>query len=363
MTYIDVFTEIESTKDKHKISNALWSLVGLKPEDDYISQLKELTKKTFEIKTASLNLLSGFNNPSKLEPFLISGIQAEKNTTVIVDYIKGFELNGREKAFVFLLELYKKNRSTDIRNTILYTLNRMALRTEISEDNFNEYISLLGNNYCSFGYSKSLKTTKRTTINEWRGLAEKQMLKNSLNLTYVYDDNFDFHITIEKMRKDYIRYIKVIALNKKHKRNFSKYYTQVEQHFSIERLFDSILNKSKESRIDNNINEILKIIESEMIPQLLIKLETVKTLETLDFSDFVQKENQIYSKLFGLDTSSWITTHLMTNHIQIFCDNSSKNKYIDFFIDKWKGGKRASFAIIDYLENQRITAGNNLYKQ
>lgn len=361
MTYKDTFTEIESTKDKYKISNALWSIMSLEPEDDFIPQLIALTKKPFEIKTASLNLLSRFNNPNKLESFLILGIQTEKNKTVIEDYIKGFELNGREKAFVFLLELYKENRSTDIRNTILYTLNRMALRTEISEPSFNQYVKLLGNNYCSFGCAKSLKSTKRTTINKWQGLAESQMLKNSLNLLYVHDDDFDFHICIEKMRKDYIRYIKVIALNKKHKRNFSKYYTQEEQHFSIERLFDSILDKSKESRIDENLNEIIRIIESEMIPQLISKLEIIKSLETLEFNDFVQNENQIYSKLFGLDTSSWITTHLMTKYIQIFCDNADKNKYIDFFIEKWKNGKRASFAMIDYLDNQRITAGNNKY--
>lgn len=162
------------------------------------------------------------------------------------------------------------------------------------------------------------------------------------------------------MQKDYIRYVKVIALNKKHKRSFSKYYTQDEQHFSIERLFDSILDKSKESRIDDNVNEIIRIIEFEMIPQLISKLETIKSLEDLEFDEFVKNENQIYSKLFGLDSSSWITTHLMTKHFQMFSNNSSKNKYIDFFIEKWKNGKRESFAIIDYLENQRITAGNRV---
>ena len=360
MEYRDAFAEIESTKDKHKISNILWTLISIKPEDDFIPQLKELTKRPFEIKTASLKLLSGFNNPDKLESFLISGIQTEKDKTVIECFIKGCELNGREKAFVSLLELYKTNRSTDIRNTILYTLNRMALRIKVSDSVFNKYVSLLGNDYLSFVNAKSLKTTKRTTLNEWRDLAKKQMQINSLNLLFDYNKDFDFHIVIEKMRKDYIRYVKLIALNKKYKRSFSKYYTQDEQHFSIERLFDSILDKSKESRIDDNVEEVLRIIEAEMIPQLILKLETIKSLETLGFNDFVKNESQIYSILFGLDSSSWITTHLMTKHIQIFGNNSDKYKYIDFFVEKWKNGKRTSFAIIDYLENQKITAGNNV---
>ena len=202
MIYIEVFKEINLTKDKYKISNLLNQLLEIKPDENYIEDLKELTNKVREVKIDAIGLLSRYNN-KELEDFFINKTESENDNFVVCRCIRGLHLNGSEKSAIFLLDLYKKTKSLDIKSEIIYALRIINTRNAISEQVKTQINKLIGNEYPFFhGYWTDLKKAEKTTKENWVQVAEKQLRQNNLNLLFVENEKYDLHIGIEKMTSD-----------------------------------------------------------------------------------------------------------------------------------------------------------------
>ena len=347
-----VFESINQTKDKYKISNLLNSLNGIEPDESYIEDLKELTNKVREVKVDAIGLLSNYSN-KQLEDFFIKKIESEKDNFIVSRCIRGLNLNGSEKSAQFLLDFYKNTRSIDIKSEIIHSLRIINLRNTISEDVKNGIYKLIGNKYPFFqGYWTDLKKAEKTTKEDWSQVAEIQLNQNKLNLLFVKNEQYDVHIYIEKMKKDFIRFINVYCIPKHHKSTFSKYFTPSECYISESRLFDSFFEKTKTMRPDNYRIEIINLINSELLPKLFNRVDMLCDLGSMKFEDFTQSENEIYDTLYG---TSWdfVVARQLTEKIDIFRDNPDKDEFIDFVIDKWVKQGKEYFSILDYLENQK----------
>lgn len=352
MKYNEVFNEINLTKDKYKISNLLSQLLDIKPDENYIEDLKELTNKVREVKIDAIGLLSNFNNKD-LEDFFINLTESEKDNFVVCRCIRGLHLNGSEKSALFLLDLYKKTKSLDIKSEIILALRIINTRNTISEQVKTQINNLIGNEYPFFnGYWTDLKKAEKTTKENWLKVAETQLRQNKLNLLFVVNEKYDIHICIEKMNKDFIRYINVYCIPKHHKSTFSEYYTPSEFYVSENRLFDSLFKKTKTMRPDNHVSEIISLINKELMPKLFSRVKMIENLGEMKFEDFKLKENEIFDTIFG---TSWdfVISRQLTESIDIFRNNPDKDKFIDFVIDKWVKQGKENFSILDYLEKQK----------
>ncbi|WP_375579363.1 HEAT repeat domain-containing protein [Marivirga tractuosa] len=347
-----VFESINQTKDKYKKSNLLNSLNGIEPDESYIEDLKELTNKVREVKIDAIGLLSNYNN-KQLEDFFIKKTESEKDNFIVCRCIRGLNLNGSEKSAQFLLDFYKKTRSIDIKSEIIHSLRIINVRNTISEVVKNGVHKLVGNKYPFFqGYWTDLKKAETTTKKNWSQIAEIQLNQNKLNLLFVENEQYDIHIYIEKMKKDFIRYINVYCIPKHHKSTFSKYYTPSEFYISENRLFDSFFEKTKTMRPDNYITEIIRLLENELLPKLFSRVDMLDDLAKMKFEDFTRRENEIYDTLYG---TSWdfVVSRQLTEKIDIFRDNPDKDKFIELVIAKWVKQGKEYFSILDYLENQK----------
>jgi len=352
MIYKEVFKEISLSKDKYKISNLLNQLLEIEPDESYIEDLKELTYKVREVKIDAIGLLSNYNN-KELEDFFINKTESENDKFVVCKYVRGFYLNGSEKSALFLLDLYKKTKSIDIKSEIIYALRIIYTRNAISEQVKTRINKLIGNDYPFFhGYWTDLKKAEKTTKENWIQAAEIQLRQNCLNLLFVENEKYDLHIRIEKMQKDFIRYINVYCIPKHHKSTFSKYYTPSEFFVSENRLFDSLFEKTKTMRPDNYVTGIISLINNELLPKLFSRVEMIENLGEMKFEDFKLRENEIFETLYG---TSWdfVISRQLTESIDIFRNNPDKNKFIDFVIDKWVKQGKEYFSILDYLEKQK----------
>ena len=352
MIYIEVFKEINLTKDKYKISNLLNQLLEIKPDENYIEDLKELTNKVREVKIDAIGLLSRYNN-KELEDFFINKTESENDNFVVCRCIRGLHLNGSEKSAIFLLDLYKKTKSLDIKSEIIYALRIINTRNAISEQVKTQINKLIGNEYPFFhGYWTDLKKAEKTTKENWIQVAEKQLRQNNLNLLFIENEKYDLHIGIEKMNKDFIRYINVYCIPKNHKSTFSKYYTPAEFYVSENRLFDSLFEKTKTMRPDNYVTEVISLVNKELLPKLVGRVEMIENLGKMKFEDFKLRENEIFDTLYGTNWD-FVISRQLTESIDIFRNNPDKNKFIDFVIEKWIKQGKEYFSILDYLENQK----------
>lgn len=353
MKYEEIFKQINSTKDKYKISNLIWELLKIEPDENYIQKLIELTYKQREIKTSAITILQKFNSPEKIEDFVISRIEIEKDKVICCDFIKILGLNGTEKSSNFLLDFYKITKSKDVKGTIINTLETLYIRNRIDIQNFDKLTKIIGNSYPFFqGYWKELKKSKKTNSQNWKTVAIEQLSSNNLNLIFKYDSDIDFHLQIEKMNSNFIRYINLTAIFKRYKSSFSKYYTPQQFYLAENRLFDSLFNRTKEMRPDNFKDSIINLVEVELIPKLESKILLCKTLEKMTFKDFENKQTFIFNTLY--DTNwDWVIAHQMTQSIDMFNENPDKNLYVDFIKEKWKTSSKESFQINEYLNEQK----------
>lgn len=353
MNYEEIFNQINLTKDKYQISNLLWNLVNLKPEDKYIDNLIILTEKQYNIKTTALSILSNHCNPEKLEIFVLEKIKTETSKEIICDFIKILHLNGTERSSEFLLQYYKSTKSRDIKGSIVYALEKLWIRNRIENESMIDIYKLIGNNFPFFkGYWSEIKKAKTTTKYNWKEIAENQLAANNLNLIFEYSNEINFHIQIEKMNANFIRYINLTGIYKNYKSSFSKYFIPSEFYQSENRLFDTIFEKSKQMRLDFYAEGIINLIEIELLPKLIEKINTMNLLKEITFSDFEINQNSIFNSLYGTN-SDWILAHQLTESIDVFNKNAERNKFIDFVIEKWKVCDKESFGIKNYLEEQK----------
>lgn len=356
MTYEEIFNQVNQTKDKYQISNLLGNLTNLKPENEYIDNLKLLTEKQYEVKISALRILSNYNNSQKLELFILDLIKSETNNEVLCICINALHLNGTSKAAEFLLEFYKTTKSRDVKGAIIIALNSLWIRNKVENKNLATIYKLIGNQYPFFqGYWSEIKKAKTTTKFTWKEIAETQLMSNNLNLIFEFSDEIDFHIQIEKMNSNFIRYVKTTCINKNYKTSFSEYFTPRESYLSEDRLFDVLFEKTKQMRPDFYIEKIIKLIEIELLPKLIEKMNTLNLFKTISFSDFIVNQNSIFNTLYETNWD-WVLAHQLTGIIDIFKKNPERDRFIDFVSDKWKVCKKESFQIINYLEEQK----NNL---
>ena len=98
--YLEVFKEINLTKDKYKISNLLNQLLEIKPDENYIEDLKELTNKVREVKIDAIGLLSRYNN-KELEDFFINKTESENdNFAHYQQHISFYQYQNRCTSFL-----------------------------------------------------------------------------------------------------------------------------------------------------------------------------------------------------------------------------------------------------------------------
>lgn len=353
MKYEEIFKQINSTKDKYKISNLIWELLKIEPDENYIQKLIELTYKQREIKTSAITILQKFNSPEKIEDFVISRIEIEKDKVICCNFIKILGLNGTVKSSNFLLDFYKITKSKDVKGTIIHTLETLYIRNRIDIQNTDKLTKIIGNSYPFFqGYWKELKKSKKNNTQNWKTVAIEQLSSNNSNLVFKYDSDIDFHLQIEKMNSNFIRYINLTAIFKKYKSSYSKYYTPQQFYLSENRLFDSLFDRTKEMRPDIFKDSIINLIEAELMPKLESKISQWKTLQTMPFKDFEKKQTSIINTLY--DTNwDWVIAHQMTQSIDMFNDNPDKNLYIDFIKEKWSASDKENFQINDYLDEQK----------
>jgi hypothetical protein len=269
-------------------------------------------------------------------------------------------LNGTEKAVETLIETFKKSRDGQIRGTIIQALRGIYLRNKLSEDSKDKILSFIGNKYPFFhGFWNDTKKAKIATPLNWKELGLDQLSSNNLNILFEYNSEIDFHIQIEKMNSHFIRYINVTAIYKNSNGSFSKFYTPSEFYLSENKLFDTLFDKTKQMRPDIYKDNIIQLIEKEIIPKLIDKINLWHSLETMPFSDFEVNQTSIFNLLYGT-TWDFVISHQLIMSIERFKHNQDKIKYIDFVIQKWKNCEKEMFNIKNYLEEQK-TAGNTRY--
>jgi hypothetical protein len=353
MTYEEIFNQINSTKDKYKISNLIGELSSIIPDENYIQNLIELTVKTFEIKTSAIRALGNFNCPSKIEDFIISKIETEKDKDICSDFVKVLSLNGTEKSSNFLLNFYKLTKSKDVKGVIIHTLENLYIRKMVEESNFKKLTKILGNEYPFFqGYWKDLRKAKSTTIQDWKIVSKEQLALNNLNLVFKYDSDIDFHLQIEIMNSNFIRYLNLTTIFKRYKSSFSKYYTPQQFYLSENRLFDSLFSRTKEMRPDIFKDSIINLVAVELMPKLESKILLWNSLQKMPFKEFENNQNSIFNTLYETKWD-WVIAHQMTQSVDMFNDNPDKNLFIDFIKEKWRASNKESYQINHYLDEQK----------
>lgn len=352
ISFQDNFKEIKFSKDKYRISNLLNELHIIEPDEFYIANLIDLTNKVFEIKTSAISLLSNFNN-IELEDFFITKIEIEQDKFIISLYVKCLKLNGTEKSIDFLIEFYKKTKSIDVKSEIIHTLSSLYIRNNLTTENTKKLHKLIGNNYPFFqGYWSDLKKAKKSSNINWKIDGLEQLRLNNLNLLYEYSSEIDLHIQIEKMNVNFIRYITVTAIYKNQKKGFSKYFTTTEFFQSESKLFDTLFDKTKQMRPDIYKDKIIQLIEKELIPNLVNKIELWNSLEIMNYIEFEINQTSIFNILYG-NNLDWIIAHQLTNTIHRFESNNDKDKFINFVLEKWKSCNKETFQVLNYLEKQK----------
>lgn len=357
MTFEEVFTEIDKTKEKYRISNLLSGLSTLEPDIRFIDKIKKLTThRASEIRWGALGLLSNYNSPT-LEEFFIELLKSDSDNITITKSIQGLGFNGTEKSIDILIDTFKKSRDGQVRGTIVSTLRSIYLRNILSDNCKTKLFSFIGNSYPFFqGFWNDIKKAKNTTKTDWQENAFGQLSSNGLNLKFEQSDEIDIHINIEKMNSHFIRYINVTAIYKKQKSSFSKYYTPSEFYLSENRLFDSLFDKTKVMRPDIYRDKIIKILDIEILPILIDKIKLWSSLKTMTFTEFETNQTSIFNTLYGTNWD-WVIAQLLTQSINMFDENAERNKYIDFVIQKWKICDKETFQVKSYLEEQK-KAGN-----
>ncbi|MEQ9286735.1 MAG: hypothetical protein RIG77_07490 [Cyclobacteriaceae bacterium] len=274
--------------------------------------------------------------------------------------VRGLALNGTETSIDIILRLFSKTRDGQVRGEIVKTLRSIHLRNQLSEPVHAKLLNFIGNSYPFFhGKWYDLKKSVISDKEHWNENARTQLSDNTLNLIFTENDKFDILLHIEKMKKDFIRYINVIAIPRTEKTHYSKHYTPNEDFESVSYLFDRLFEQTKEMRPDNRVEEIINLIESEMLPNLLENIKRIEELGNKDFSSFEQEESRILNDIFGTDMEFAIA-HILTNKIHVFDDNPDKEKYVELVKDKWNNINRSNYSIIEYLDMKK--AGNICYE-
>ncbi|NOS92283.1 MAG: hypothetical protein HOP30_10205 [Cyclobacteriaceae bacterium] len=354
MTFEDSFQEIRKSKDKYRISNLLGDLGKIEPDYHFLDEIMKLSNhRTSQIKWGALGLLAGFNSSGILESFFLEILNNESDDMLLTKATQGLRINGTEKSIDSLLNTFKKGRDGSVKGNIIQTLRCVYLRNHLKPDDTKKIHDFIGNEYPYFhGYWTEIKKAKTLTAEAWEDEAGFQLYKNYLNLVFRHNDEIDIHIHIEKMNSHFIRFIYVTAIYKKYTYTFSKYYTPSEFNPADQRLFDSIFDRTKTMRPDGHVDQIINLLGREMLPTLIDKIKSYESLKKIRFNDFCSNEDEIYNGLFG---TSWdfVVCHKLTNSIDVFNDNSDKDKFIDLLIGKWRTLEKDEFSIINYLESQK----------
>lgn len=353
MTFEEVFKEIDLTKDKYRISNLLRELNNIEPNYIYLEKLKKLAShRTSEIRWASLDLLTKYVSPD-LEAYFHELLKSGKDNITISKAIQGLSLNGTEKVIEDLILIFKKSRDGHVRGNIISSLRGIYLRNDISEKYKSKLYSFIGNDYPFFqGYWSEIKKAKIVNKTNWKEKALEQLNSNKLNLLFEQSNDIDFQIHIEKMNSHYIRGVGVLAIYKNKKSSFSKYYTPPEFYQSEGINFSDLFDKTKQMRPDNYKEKIIQVLEKELIPNVIDKINLWDELRTMPFSQFEKNQSSIFNALYGT-TKDWIIAHLLTRSLDMFHENIDRGRFIDFIIQKWKDCNKETFSIINYLEEQK----------
>lgn len=353
MTFEEAFQEINTSKEKRRISNLLRELSPLEPDSNYLDHLKQLAvHKTPEIRWSAIGVLANYVSPA-LADYYKGIIQSDADSISLVHAIEGLSLNGTESSIEFLIDVFKKSRDGQVRGTVITSLRSIYLRNELSEAVRNKLFGFIGNSYPFFqGFWNDIKKAKMVSKSNWAATAAGQLAANNLNLIFGYSDGIDFHIQIEKMNTHYIRYVNVTAIYKTGNSSFSKYYTPGEFYLSENKLFDSLFDKTKQMRPDAYIEQIISLIDTTQIPRLTERIEMWHSLGSMPYSEFETNQAAILQVLFGSDRDL-VVAPMLTTGIDRIAGNPDKDKYIDFVIQKWRNCKVESFRIKNYLEEQK----------
>lgn len=354
MTFDETFGEIKATKDKYRISHLLNELATVEPQYDYLDSIKELiTNKSSEIKWSAIGLLSNYSLPA-LEKYFINLLENENPDNIsLAKAVQGLSINGTETSIQILIDVFKKSRDGQVRGVVIHTLRSIYLRNEISETGRKPLFKFIGNAYPFFqGYWNDIGKAHKTSLSTWKEIALSQLHNNSLNILFELNEEIDTHINIEKMNSHFIRYINVTVIFKNFKSSTSKYYTPREFYLSENRLFDSIFEKTKIMRADNNASGIISLIDDEILPKLKGRIQTLDRLKSMSFSDFKTQEGDIYKGLYGTDWD-FVVANQLINCIDLFEDNPDKDLYIDLVLQKWNSVNKESFIVSDYLRGRK----------
>lgn len=353
MTFEEVFKKIEKQKDKYLISNLLSELENVEPNYVYLDKLLKLaTHRTSVVKWRALSLLSNFHSEN-LENFYLDLLKSKIDNLTIAKCVQGLSINGTERSVELLIEILKKSRDGHVRGNIIPTLRSIYLRNNLSTLCKDRLFNIIGNNYPFFnGYWTDIKKSKKVISSNWKDFALTQLKNNTLNILFELNADIDIQLNIEKMKTHFIRYVNVTVIYKHYVSSFSQYYTPREFYLSENRLFDSILDKTREMRADNYTHQIIDLIDLELLPKLNERINVVEYLKTAHYAEFESQQMKIFDKLYGTNWD-FVLSDQLTNSIDIFENNLDKNKYIDFVLQMWRTLGKETFIIKNYLEERK----------
>lgn len=287
--------EARKEKSNHLKSVFLSQLQGLQSNSNSVKFLIDITSKRNVIpKRSAYRALQSVMHKS-IENHVLDKVQIEKDNSVIKEAVCCLTINGTKKSINPLIELFKKSRDGSIRGHIVQVLEHIINRENLTEDEIHTLAKF--SEKSKIGFENIWKgppniITKLEVVEQ----AEIQLKKNKLNLEFRIDENFKASINIDKMKRNYLRFL-----------NYSIKSLQLPVFYKDLMIhsfgtgtgwnYTEFLNKHDEMRPDEYIFEILDKIKEEIIPAIFdIHLGAKKVL-SWDFEKLIKNYSEIIDYL------------------------------------------------------------------
>ncbi len=241
-------------------------LQGLQSNANSIDFLIEITNKRNVIPKRQAYRAMRLIKHSSIEDHVLEKVKIEKDNGVIEAAITSLTLNGTQKSIEPLINIFKKSRDGSVRGQTVNVLRHIVNRVKLTEENEKMISKFSKKSKLGFEniWTGPPKTIEKTKILQE---AEKQLVKNKLNLEFGIDENFKANINIEKMKKDYIRFL-TFSIKSLEKPIFFK--DIIISSFSTGKGYNytEFLDKLDQMKLIDYKSEILNIIENEVIPYI-----------------------------------------------------------------------------------------------
>lgn len=355
-TFDFLLNQIRKEKSKHEKTEFIRQLHGLKSNPNSVNHLLDITDKreTIPKRNAYRAMITIKHN--SIEKHVLERIKSEKDNGVIQAAIQSLTLNGTKRSVNPLIEIFKKSRDGSVRAQIVNVLDQILSRETLSDIEQKEI-------------SKFSKKSKLGFENIWKGTpkiinkseileeAEKQLLKNKLNLEFGIDSNFKAALNIEKMKREFLRHISYSIISTL-KPNF--YIDLKIRSFGTGNSinYTEYLDKTDQMKPINFKEQILNSIRTEFIPYIFDIHLGLKKYLSWNYEEFINQYEELKRNLKITDPYFELVDILSLSRYKK--DDEDYDRYLEHSLKLWdQVTKFRDYRIREYLLNEINTVGKN----